>query len=156
MRDHKLIATMYHTINKGWDDYSFGHINFRITAIDDNGETLLFDQPEYCGIIISCQYNADEVDADNPRFYAWDISYECHGSINLESAERKYKSLKKIDKKLEKYRKEWGVANTYADYVKRALKAMGVTRIIKAETGSSLSIQDIDFSIAMSVREKHK
>jgi hypothetical protein len=81
-----------------------------------------YDHSPLADLVISAQ-----VDSSDPmRPYGFEVGYRNLYSLNLREAEANVKLLRKLDKGLEKLNAEFGYADSYAMFVARVGKVLGV------------------------------
>ena len=110
--------------------YGVGHINFRLARIGD-GDMLedirrYDDDGRFAGLSITSQFEADKPD----HIYAWRVEYVDAGDVQFESANVMLGVLKVVDKKMKAYHDEWGNCENYSQFVQRALKSLGVKKVV--------------------------
>ena len=89
-----------------------------------------YDLPLYLadGLQLSCQYHVEK--GTLSELYGYRLAYKPF-SIEQHEAEKMVKTFKKIEKKLEGYRQEWGNPVDFGSYAMRFLKAIGATGILR-------------------------
>jgi len=111
-------STGYSHVNVRFVKYCYGDIDYFWDY--DYGKTGM----DYNRLYITCQ-----MDDHNSSSYAHRISYD--GScIELPKAERMVKTLKYIEKGLERHERKYGYVEGYADYVIRIANILKVSHFI--------------------------
>lgn len=82
-----------------------------------------FDAHPLADLVIGAQYDGATANHDP---YGWDVEYRDVFSADLRRVEGMVKTLRKIERGLEKLRGEWGYPDTFAAYVTRVAKVLGI------------------------------
>jgi len=133
---------------------NFGKFYFRPVKRFASGKVRNFaDSPMYpkfepalylAGLQFSCQYHIEDGRVSDP--YGYRLEYKAF-AVELEGAEKMVKTLRKIGKKMELYRQQWGNPQDFGSYAMRFLKAISAAGIL-IETGrrrQSAGYDDLDF-----------
>ena len=94
--------------------------NVRHSEFDGDKPYKFFDNIQVSGL----------VSTGHERAFGFHVEYRDVFSVKQNSVEKMYKTLKKINKKLNKYDNEDGRTDNFGTFVYRAAKAMGIKKII--------------------------
>ena len=116
---------------------SYGHIN--IYFMVRHGETIRGSIDEYCepkdqfygGLRIRCQQ-----DPRNLNPYGHQIEYHDMYTINLRSAERMLKTLKKINRGIDRLYAKFGPENSFSDYAVRIANICKIDTFVTQTNGT--------------------
>ena len=115
---------------------NFGHIYVRPVKYLDSCKVRNFSDsfPDYdlplflAALQLTCQYHVEKGKLSEP--YGYRLEYKAY-SVEQPAAEKMVKTFKKIEKKMEAYRQEWGNPVDFGSYAMRFLKAIGGTAVLR-------------------------
>lgn len=97
---------------------------------------------------VTAQADCDSRERTN--LYGWAARFEDVYAVDARKAESMLRTLKMVDRKLEKFDAEWGRPDKFSTFVIRAAKAIGARRLIVRRSGSALygtaDYRHMDFS----------
>ena len=70
------------------------------------------------------------VSSDNDDYYGARVEYFDPYVVDMNTAEKMYKTLKKVNNKLRKYNNDFGSYKTFGEYVSRFAKAVGAKLVV--------------------------
>ena len=140
-QEYKIMALMDHEEPKTFygNEHNYGHITIRpVKWLVPSGQVRNFTTsplyPEFepalylADLQLSCQYHVE--DGGVSELYGYRLEYKPY-NVELEDAEKMVKTLRKINKKMEGYRQEWGNPQNFGDYAMRFLKAIGAGGVLR-------------------------
>jgi hypothetical protein len=171
MKD-KLEEHLLPVMTVQWDQlagcYDYVHLAGRFRLLDthkrDSSDTI-YGALEYpstyreaqawmCDLVIWSQGH----NTDQPRkLYGWEPQYRV-STVNLREAERYAKTLRLIDRGLDRLKDEWGHPESYADYLLRVAKVLKVKYMAfkntperKERSGYEYQIRDVGYEARYSL-----
>lgn len=142
-KKQRLCGMFHHEPIKGWRE-EYGHIYFTLVWKDEDDKITntcdTWDSPKYPlymeNLQINCQYDRNNMENGLITPYGQEVCYKPH-MVGIKRAEKMVKTLKTINKRMDKYYQEWGNAQDFAGLVLRFLKAVGAEAILmKVSKGS--------------------
>ena len=140
-QNYKIMALMDHEQPRSFygNDHNYGHITIRpVKWLTPSGQVRNFTTsplyPEFepalylADLQLTCQYHVETGGVSEP--YGYRLEYKAH-KVEMEDAEKMTKTFKKIDKKTEAYRQEWGNPQSFGEYAMRFLKAIGAGGVLR-------------------------
>lgn len=125
--------------------YGVGHANFYLAHIGDSGKlegiSDYDNDGKYAGLAITSQFELDNPD----NVYAWRVEYRDVGDVTYTRSDVMHTTLKAIDRKMQHYHAEWGNCESYAQFVQRALKALGVKQVVCTHKSNGEQYQNNEF-----------
>lgn len=118
----------------------YGHVKAAIVERDPETSELLgfrsdYEDKEYeyyQDLIVDGQTHRGNKDGSSS--YGWKIMYRPF-TVTEREAGKMYKTLSKLNKKMDKYYNEEGQADTFGEYVSRVAKAAGVKEFVTVNNG---------------------
>ena len=101
---------------------SSGYYHIEASVWYREGAELPFGPDPYCGLKMSCQVNA----TDDRNAYGFSFGYEDLHYVDRRQAEVMVKTLRMVERKMEKWSTEFGRPSTFPMFVQRVCKALGV------------------------------
>jgi len=136
-KDQKIYGIFNHikpkNIYSEWDNH--GEITISLVKRDEAGKIRNFSDFEdqdlslfFPDIQLRTFYTVKNHEVS--EFYGWSIEYKPH-AVDLPKAEKMVKTLKLINRRLEKIAAQWGPARYFGEYALRFLKATGAAGLLK-------------------------
>jgi hypothetical protein len=107
-----------------------------------NGSTSSFDTDPYADLVIGAQYDGATTERQP---YGWEVEYRDVYSANLRRVEAMVKTLRKVERGLEKLRAEWGYPDSFAAYVVRVGKLLGTSEFGYKAAGNDSSYDSNEY-----------
>jgi len=105
----------------------YAYIDLVFCAVDENDKVRpLSTSNPYAGLVISNKIDKRK----KGTTYDWVIAYQNVPQVDLHWVKVMHKTLKTIRTKLEAFDKEWGMTNSYGEWVLRVMKATRATMLI--------------------------
>lgn len=81
-----------------------------------------------------------QMSADNDHAYGFKVSYHEPFRVDIRNCEKMVKTLRKIEKKINKLNDEFGEPRTFGEYVSRFAKAVGAKTVIFYEDYDNINL----------------
>ena len=117
----------------------FGYETLRLRVVTQNESghiRNLSSGHALCNLELHAQRNVDRKEKENdPKFYAFHIQYTDVFSVNLGYAETLVKTLRKINRAMEKINENWGYTDDLGTYALRFAKTIKALGFYESENG---------------------
>jgi hypothetical protein len=133
---------------------NYRHVNFRFVTVDHEDEVrnIISSYQDkhfefFDDLVIHCQIGGVCSEGEEMKPYSWGADYQDLYSVGLDGAEKMVKTLRRLEKGLDRIQDKLGYAETYADYVLRVANVLGVKVFVFQRTfnGDQYSANEYDF-----------
>jgi hypothetical protein len=131
MNDDRTPALLLSTEESSFNGRTLLTFKLKAVYLNEEGQVrsylsgrLFSNDNRLADLVVTAQHDGEMADRQP---YGWNVEYRDVFSVNADRAAAMSKTLRAIDRKLDKLRDEWGYPTSFEEYVVRVAKALGIT-----------------------------